>query len=137
MTTAEACQVGVFSLDRGHFDLIIRECRVHLLQPLVLDGMGRQERRMRALHVAGSNTLSGRVSVATSLAWWSDNSLPDRPQLPGARTIRIDFDMASTVVEACCWMTDESAELALTYQSFTWSKSLPTPNHMYYDTLPP
>ena len=27
--------------------------------------------------------------------------------------IRIDFDMASTAAEACSWMTEESAELAL------------------------
>ena len=27
--------------------------------------------------------------------------------------IGIDFDMVSTATEACCWMTDESAEVAL------------------------
>ena len=40
MTTAEATQVGVFHLDKGRFDLLIRERRVHLLQPIVLDGRG-------------------------------------------------------------------------------------------------
>ena len=40
MTTAEASQVGAFSLGKGRFDRLIRERRVHLLQPLVLDGMG-------------------------------------------------------------------------------------------------
>ena len=40
MTTAEARQVGVFSLGKGCFDLLIRERRVHLLQPHVLDGSG-------------------------------------------------------------------------------------------------
>ena len=40
MTTAEASQVSAFSLGKGRFDLLIRERRVHLLQPLVLDGRG-------------------------------------------------------------------------------------------------
>ena len=39
-TTAEASQVGAFSLDKGRFDLLIMERRVHLLQPLVWDGRG-------------------------------------------------------------------------------------------------
>ena len=40
MTTAKTSHVGVFSLGKGRFDLQIRERRVHLLQPLVLDGKG-------------------------------------------------------------------------------------------------
>ena len=46
-----------------------------------------------------------------SLAWWLDNSLHDRPQFPGAHTIRIGYDIASTADYS--WMTDESDELAL------------------------
>ena len=38
MTTAEASQVGAFSIGKGRFDLLIREG--HVFQPLVLDGMG-------------------------------------------------------------------------------------------------
>ena len=38
MTTAEA--PGAFSLGKGRFDLLIRERRVHPLQPLLLDGRG-------------------------------------------------------------------------------------------------
>ena len=33
--------------------------------------------------------------------------------MAGGHTIRIDFDIARTAAEACSWMTDESAELAL------------------------
>ena len=40
MTTAEASEGGAFLLGKGHFDLLIRERRVHLLQPLVLDERG-------------------------------------------------------------------------------------------------
>ena len=47
--TAEASQVGAFHLGKGRFDQLIWERRVHLNQPMVLDGRGRQERRMRAL----------------------------------------------------------------------------------------
>ena len=39
-TTAEANQVGEFSVGKGRLDSVIRERQVHLLQPLVLDGMG-------------------------------------------------------------------------------------------------
>ena len=38
MTTAEASQVGAFRLEKGRFNLLIEECRIYLLQPLVLDG---------------------------------------------------------------------------------------------------
>ena len=72
-------------------------------------GEGRQERRIRAFCVAGSSALSGCVSAVPSLAWWSANSLPDRPQYPGAHTIKADIDMASTADEACSRLTDESA----------------------------
>ena len=36
MTTAEAIQVGAFRRGKGHFGLLIKERRTHLLQPLVL-----------------------------------------------------------------------------------------------------
>ena len=73
----------------------------------------RYERRMRALRVAASSVLSGWVTAAPSVARWSTSSLPGRPQWPEDYTIRIDFDMTSTVAAACSWMTDKSAELAL------------------------
>ena len=60
MNTAEASQVGVFRLGKERLDLLIRERRVHLPQPLMLDRRGvRQERRTRALNVAGSSALLG------------------------------------------------------------------------------
>ena len=79
MTTAEARQVGAFILDKGNFDLFMRERRVHLIQPLVLDGGG-MEWRMRAFHVAGVIALLGWVFAKLSLVWLSANSLPDRRQ---------------------------------------------------------
>ena len=51
---------------------------VPLLIPLVFDGSGRQERRMRALRVTGSSALSGLVFAAPSLACWSAKSLSER-----------------------------------------------------------
>ena len=87
------------------------ERHVYLLQPSMLDGRGRQERRMRAICVAALSALSGCVSAAPSLARWSASLLPGRSQWPGGNTIRMDFDIASTA--ACSRMSDESAELAL------------------------
>ena len=43
MTTLEPSQVGAFCLGKGRFDMLIRERRLHLLQPLVLDGRGATE----------------------------------------------------------------------------------------------
>ena len=40
VTIAEWSHVGALSLGKGRFDLLIRKRRVHLLQPLVLDGWG-------------------------------------------------------------------------------------------------
>ena len=40
VTTAETNQVDSFCLGKGHFDMLIRERRVHLLHPLLLDGRG-------------------------------------------------------------------------------------------------
>ena len=40
MTTAEASQVGTFSLGKGRFDQLIMERREHLIQPVVMDGRG-------------------------------------------------------------------------------------------------
>ena len=51
--------------------------------------------------------------MATNMAQWLPSSLPGRLQRPGANTIIIDFDIASTAVAARIWMTDESAEVAL------------------------
>ena len=67
MTTREASQVGAFSLGNGRFDMLNREGRVHLRHSLVVDRRGRQERRIRALRVAGSSALSGCVAAAPSL----------------------------------------------------------------------
>ena len=111
MTTGEASQVGVFRLGIGCFDLLIRERCIHLLRLLVLDGSGRLGRRMRALHVAASSVLSGSVSMATSLTWWSASSFQGWPQWPGVHTIWMDFPIGSTA--AYSWMTVESAELML------------------------
>ena len=59
MTTTEASQVGAFSLGKGRSDQLIGLRRVHLLQPLVLDGSGATGARMRALCIACSRALSG------------------------------------------------------------------------------
>ena len=80
MNTEEASKVSVFHLGKERFDLLIKERRIHLLQSLVLNGRGREERWMRALHVAASSALSGSVSVAPSLDWWPASSLPGRLQ---------------------------------------------------------
>ena len=95
---------SIYSSGRDGYISFSRSCWV---------GGWRQERRKRVLCVARSSALSGWVTAAPSLAWWSAISLPVWPQWPGAQTIRIDFDMASTAAEACSWMIDESAELAL------------------------
>ena len=57
-TTGGVSQVGAFRLGKGRFDLLIRERRAHLLQTLMVNERGRQERRMRALGVATSSALS-------------------------------------------------------------------------------
>ena len=69
MTTAEASLIGPFSLGKGRFDLFIREKHVHLLQPLVLDGSGRQEWRMRAIWfecVVGFSLCSTQFNLVVS-----------------------------------------------------------------------
>ena len=38
MTTAKVSQVGEFHLGKGYFGQLIRERRIHLLHPLVLEG---------------------------------------------------------------------------------------------------
>ena len=79
MTTAEENQVGAFSLSKGRFDLLIRERRVHLLQPLVLDGRGATGTTNENTPCSWFEFAVGLVSAGPSLPWRSSNSLPDRP----------------------------------------------------------
>ena len=70
-----AMDVLICSSGRDVYTSFIRQCRM---------GGGRQGRQMRHLRVAGSSALSGWVSAAPSLAWWSADWLPVTwPQWPG------------------------------------------------------
>ena len=78
-----------------------------------LIGWGRQERRMRAVRVAGSSTLSGWVYTALCLAWRSASSLNGKQLWPGSHTIGIDFDIVGITAASCSSMTDILTELVL------------------------
>ena len=80
MITADASQVGAFSHGKGHFDLIIGERRVHLLQPLVLDEMEATETADESSPCGCFECVVVLNLCSLRLAWWSANSLHDRPQ---------------------------------------------------------
>ena len=76
-------------------------------------GRVRQKRRMKNLRVTASYVLPSWVSAAPSLAWWSVNSLPDRPHWSGNHSIWIYCDMASCAADTSRWMIDVTAELSM------------------------